>query len=70
MALIDRRAIGAPSPAGRKSVAFNISFTQELKAFFENSSRFFTKPAESLWTAAENERTKTLQHFRPMLNSG
>ena len=47
-------------PPGEKSVAFNTSFTQELKAFLEKLLPIFFRPCGALTDGGKNKRTKTL----------
>jgi len=48
-----------PRRAKNRLLSISVSH-KNSRLFLKNSSRFFTEPEEPLWTAAENERTKTL----------
>jgi hypothetical protein len=51
---------GRLPPPGEKSVAFNTSFTQELKAFLEKLLPIFLRPCGAPTDGGKNKRTKTL----------
>jgi len=56
---------GRLPPPGEKSVAFNTSFTQELKAFLKKLIPFPFRPCGSLQDSGKNRVTKA---FRPTLS--